>query len=196
MGAAVAPVRAKVVAGLGVALTLMIPACSFSGSARPATASSPSPARQGPPAVRLSSQIVRTASESVRVPAGWHGRVTGVKVQGIDLVAPCGRPVITIRERDQLPARARTALSYAEMVIAHRGTKSGVASSPFPSEPLQGTPAVQVSWNSRDIAILAVHATSGYIVEASTPHRSCAALNLPSYLAAIAGSWLWTQTGS
>jgi hypothetical protein len=135
---------------------------------------------------------VRTAAESVRLPAGWRGRVTGTE---IDLVAPCGQRLITIRQKNQLPARTTTALSYAETEIARRGTKSGVASAPFPAQPLDGTPAVQVTWNSHDIAVLAVHAARGYIVEASAPNSSCG-LDLPSYLAAVAGSWQWSQTGS
>jgi hypothetical protein len=138
---------------------------------------------------------VGTAAESVRVPAGWHGRVAGGKNAEIDLVAPCGQRVITIRQADHLPARATTALSYAETEIKRRGTKPGVASAPFPAQPLDGTPAVQVTWNSQDTAILAVHATRGYIVEASTHNDSCAS-DLPGYLAAVAGSWQWPNPSS
>lgn len=193
-GAVVMTLRVSVLAGLSVALTLLVPACS-SGPARPGATSSSSPSGQPPHTVRLSSKVVGTAAESVRVPAGWHGHVAGGKNAEIDLVAPCGQRVITIRQADHLPARASTALSYAETEIARRGTKSGVASAPFPAQPLDGTPAVQVTWNSQDTAILAVHATRGFIVEASTRNESCAP-DLPSYLAAVAGSWQWPQPGS
>jgi hypothetical protein len=181
--------RGGVLAGLCVALTLVVPAWS-SGSSRPGATSSVTPTGQRPHTVRLSSEVVGTAAESVRVPAGWRGRVAGGKNAEIDLVAPCGQRVITIRQAGHLPARATTALSYAEREIARRGTKSGVASAPFPAQPLDGTPAVQVTWDSQDTAILAVHATRGYIVEASTRNESCAP-DLPGYLAAVAGSWQW-----
>jgi len=193
-GAVVTTVRVWVLSGLCVALTLMVPACS-SGSSRPGATSSPSPSGQRPHTVRLSSKVVGTAAESVRVPVGWHGRVAGGKDAEIDLVAPCGQRVITIRQAGHLPARATTALSYAEREIARRGTKSGVASAPFPAQPLDGTPAVQVTWSSQDTAILAVHATRGYILEASTRNESCAP-DLPGYLAAVAGSWQWPNPGS
>jgi hypothetical protein len=193
-GAVVMTVRVWILAGLGVALMLLVPACS-SGSARPGATSSHSPSEQRPHAVRLSAKVVGTAAVSVRVPAGWHGRVAGGKNAEIDLVAACGQRVITIRQADHLPARATTALSYAEREIARRGTKSGIASAPFPAQPLDGTPAVQVTWNSQDTAILAVHAARGYIVEASTRNESCAP-DLPGYLAAVAGSWQWPNPGS
>jgi hypothetical protein len=193
-GAVMTTVRVWVLAVLCAALTLVVPACS-SGSSRPGAAGSAAPSGQRPHMVRMSSKVVGTAAESVRVPAGWHGRVAGGKNAEIDLVAPCGQRVITIRQADHLPTRASTALSYAETEIARRGTKSGIASAPFPAQPLDGTPAVQVTWNSQDTAILAVHATRGYIVEASTRNDSCAP-DLPGYLAAVAGSWQWPQPGS
>ena len=193
-GAVVTTGRVGVLAAAGVTLTLMIPACS-SGPARPGATTSAAPSGQHPHTLRLSSMVVGTAAESVRVPAGWHGRVTEGRNAEVDLVAPCGQRVITIRQANHLPPRATTALSYAETEIARRGTKSGIASAPFPAQPLDGTPAVQVTWNSQDTAILAVHATRGYILEASTRNESCAP-DLPSYLAAVAESWQWPQPGS
>jgi hypothetical protein len=85
-----------------------------------------------------------------------------------------------------------TALAYAEAQIAARGTRGGVASSPFPASPLDGAPAVQVTWNDQDTAIFTIHTGAAYSLESVSSSETCVD-NLPAVLSAIAGSWRWTR---
>lgn len=177
-----------------LALCLLVTSACASSHVTPPHPSSRPAARpsqiQSFSAPRMGQKETLGTSAQVRVPAGWAARRAGRGVNSILEMRPsCGHPVITIR--GPLATASATALDYANHLIKTRGAARGTAGSPTPAPPLDGTPAVAVTFGADEQEIVAVRSASAYVLAAGG--SACGAQPTPAVLDAVAQSWRWIQ---